>query len=282
MGIEAAIAGIATFVGTIGSAVSMGAFAIGSIGAGIIGGAIVGAAIGGLSAAITGGSIGKGILFGAIGGAVTGGLGAWAQGGTMLSGPMTAPGTAMANVSQAAVDYELGVGGAQALKETAIQTTSRGLGAGFKVSEGMGMLGQGAMSLGGKMMEGSAMEDMANKNRDAQTVAAREAAANAEKMAEKTAGLQLALADKNNAAAHGRTVLTTEAQRAGQILQYKASSEQIAEQRRQYDTSNKLAQDQRGRQQGALKGMSASKAGKSYEGPSIQEQIVGQQEEMYA
>jgi len=285
MGIEVALAGIATFVTTLGSAVSFGAFAIGSIGAGVIGGAIVGAAIGGLTSAITGGDIGKGILYGAVGGAVTGGLGAWAQGGSLMQGPMTAPGTAMANVSQAAVDYELGVGTADAVTKSSGSLLSGGGGGMGNVSQGTGMLGQGAMDIGGKMIEGSAMEDMGKENRAAAAVAAEKAAENASKMTDKQGDIQKALAGMNNASREKTALLSANVQREGIRTKYKTDSEALAFQRSVYDTNNLIKKKELDTQRGALEGVRAKRAGSGPVGPAAptaHEQIQAKEGKIYA
>lgn len=241
--------------------------AAGAIGA-AVSGMVVGAAIGGLTAAVTGGDIGKGLLFGAIGGAVVGGISGAMGGAAGGTSGGTAGGatTGTAQGMTPAVLNSAAQGGTAGITATG-NTMSLAGGAG--AGGGGGILGQnlgdgllqGAagslIDIGGKMIGGSATEDMADKNR---AEAARQFNEELKTQKEKNAISRLNV--------------------EGNIAQGKQT---LADARAEADTGRRLAEERRRRQSSAVTDARAARQGMLAGNPlSVDKQIIANERDLMA
>lgn len=277
IGIGAAIVAAAGYSATVG---------IGAIIAGAINGLIIGAVIGGIGAAITGGSIGKGILFGAIGGAVTGGLGAWASSAGSVSSvagggvdAVSGASPAISASSQVGNTAYSATGGAYSIGTSTVQTGASGAlgGVSGKLFESV----PGALITAG----GSALEaySAAGDAEDARAIGVEEAQRNRE-LQEKLQAManeaSLAAAGSSNETQLRISELNNATAQRGQTLSAKTAADQLAEQKRQAVEATALAQESRERMSGALQGQEVQE-GSTYEGPSVFQSIVGNQDKVY-
>lgn len=257
--------GIAAVVGGWAmSAVGLGSFAgaLGGVVASAVGGAIIGATIGGLSAAVMGGDIGEGVLFGAVGGAVLGGVGAAfdAAAGGMAGVTAEVAGTEgfMAGMEAAEVAASMettGVAGGL-VKDTTVA-------AGFTMKDAIGYV------VDYKAGEEAAEE--AAETREQQMVIAREQMASAERIASQRAG-----------GSGSSAALQAETARRGQDIGLLQTREQIAEQRRQFDTTTAMEKARRERRATGLAGATAAVEAEAYVEPeeTIDEGLMKQKVEI--
>lgn len=287
--------GAAGIGGAIVGAVSTATFAAGAIGtiiATAINGALIGAAIGGISAAITGGSIGKGILFGAVGGAVTAGLGAWASGaggagGTLGSGVGTGSGalanaTGMSMADTAAIASGSTTQFATTTGATAAQTAGNlGTSASGGILGKAGELGAGALKnsggsiasslvdMGGKAMEGSAMEDMQNDQQE--WAAEQQAVQNA---------LSMQLEELRSGTSLAQTGIQAEVAKRGQDITAKTAANQLQAQKDEAATERALDEERRKRISSNVAGITVQEGG-ALQGTSAHEQMLMNDQQMY-
>ena len=258
----AAIGGI--FLTSAFAATATGAFV-----AGVIGSAVIGAAVGGLTAAVTGGDIGKGLLFGAVGGAVLGGI----------TGAMGGFGGTVASTSVAMGENAVGAMAAQGTTASAaISGVTSGASQAFGVgkyfaTQGGGMMGAALVTTAGTTLAGAfddSAEQAAKLEREKMAQQDKQFYANLEAQKD-IAGIQSGGGGGSDAIGVAR--INQETQR-----------EQLAEQRRQYNTENALKEASRARRAGALSGLTAAKeAGQiAPAAPSIDQQAYNESTQMYA
>lgn len=257
---------------TIGG-MTIGSFAIGTV----IQGAIVGAAIGGLTSAVMGGDIGQGMLYGAIGGAVLGGisgmgsLGSTATEVTALGGQQvtTVGGSSASQLAAAEAAMTKGIGAAGGgVTAAGSGAAGSGIGAGLFSNE---MIAQGALQLGGSVLEGIGAEKQAE-------MGAEEAQKNRE--------AEMAMLDKKLASAERQTAMSSgggaRTDNTAARLQYKLGTEQLAEDRRQYDEAAGEREERQARASGALRGARAARRGTLQGTPmSIEEQVFQESQGVY-
>lgn len=256
-----------------GAGAAAGAAAAGTLAATMtaaLGGALIGAAVGGLTAAVTGGSIGKGVLYGAVGGAVMGGLSGF-----------TGIGSGGAGGAESMLDYTT-VNSLEDVVASGASSTPGGTGSawgeiGAGVSRGAKALGGVATdSLGGTLIEGglgmigSAMEgaDAAEEAQDARNWQAEQAELNRQHEQNMS---------KLNASLRGGSSGGSDALGVARIQQQTAR-EQLAEQRRQYDTDLSNARDLRKTASNALAGVRAARKGVLKGGTESIDKQVAQEE----
>lgn len=212
---------------------------VGSITAGIVGGAILGAAIGGISAAVMGGDIGKGLLFGAVGGAVLGGVSGWLNPAEIT--------TTVTNATTAGGDSLLTKGATTAWQSTAVGGADKAGGflaglSGEAQAAGITTLGQ---TLAGAF--DTTKEDelaLAEKKMETEAQLAREQMKSAEKIAGMRGG-----GGGGGGADHSLEIAN---------LQRQTALDQLAEERRQYESEVQRAEAARNRQQYAVANVRAT------------------------
>lgn len=268
-------------IGSVFLTSAFAATATGTLVAGVIGSAIIGATVGGLTAAVTGGNIGKGLLFGAIGGAVMGGItgalggfsGTTAGGtaGSTSSGALSAVG----ETSRGALSGTFGTAateGAKTMTTEVVKNSAFEAGK-FFATEGGGTIGASLLTTTGTTLAGAfddSAEEAAKLEREKMKQQNEQFYANLAAQ-ERIAGIQSGGSGGSDAIEVAR-------------INQQTQREQLAEQRRQYDTEKAIEEASRTRRAGALSGLIASKeTGKvSATTPSIDQQAYDESTRMYA
>lgn len=257
-----AIAGIGAAWAAVGS-ISIAGLAVGTV----IQGALIGAAIGGISSAVMGGDIGKGLLYGAVGGAVLGGISTVFN--TGMTGTMTSVSNTMnENVMGAAISS------GKNLTTSALAGASKGFTIGSMFS-GLGDTAQASLiGLAGEGLKGAFAPDPQDTLDDQQ--------AHEKEMAQMKIDAEKEIAKIAAASRGGGGGSEDHSVEVARISQ-ETAREQLAEQRRQFESEKTLARESRERRANAVANIRAAReAGVLTGAPSIDQQTYEDSTQMYA